>query len=76
MFSFSNKVKPCFVEEFDNSRHKIHNTRDTIWQNNLVELFDSVNTAYVWQYRQFVNPECISSSGFIAVSSGCAADVM
>ena len=71
MFGFSNKVKPCDVEEFDNSRHKIYNTRDTIWQNNLVELFDSVNTAYVWQYRQFINPECISSSGFIAVSSGC-----
>ena len=70
MFNFLNKVEP-YNTDFDNSRHKITNKRDSIWQTNLVELFDSVESAYVWQYRQFIDPDCVSKSGFIAISSGC-----
>ena len=70
MFKFFN-TKKQETSTLDNSHHKITNNRDTIWQSNLVELFDIVDTAYVWQYRLYNEPNKNIDSGFIAISSGC-----
>ena len=70
MFNYFSKKKQVNTD-LDNSRHKITNIRDTIWQSNLIELFDIVDTAYVWQYRQYIEPNHTANSGFIAISAGC-----
>jgi len=45
-------------------------SRDTIWQNNFIKMFDKIETSYVWQFRWDIKT---SSGGFIAISNGCHA---
>ena len=45
-------------------------SRDTIWQNNLIKMFNKIETSYVWQFRWNIKT---NSGGFIAISSGCYA---
>jgi alkyl hydroperoxide reductase subunit AhpC len=43
--------------------------RDTLWQNNLMKIFENIKTSYVWYFRFYINqPE---RSCFLNVSSGC-----
>ena len=42
--------------------------RNTIWQSNLLKMFDSIKTSYVWQFRWDIKN---NSGHFIAVSDGC-----
>ena len=45
-------------------------SRDIIWQENLVKMFDKIETSYVWQFRWNMKT---NSGGFIAISNGCYA---
>ena len=67
------KDKVISVLEKENENYKKRtnrNTRDTIWQDNLVKIFDDIETSYVWQFRWNINSE---SGKFIVISKGCEA---
>tara|TARA_B100000085_G_scaffold275103_1_gene292625 strand:- start:1796 stop:4306 length:2511 start_codon:yes stop_codon:yes gene_type:complete len=59
------------VKENEIFRRRIEKeSRDIIWQENLVKMFDKIETSYVWQFRWNVKN---NSGGFIAISNGCNA---
>ena len=62
------KDKVISVLEKENENYKKRtnrNSRDTIWQDNLVKIFDDIETSYVWQFRWNIDTE---SGEFIVIS--------
>tara|TARA_A100001011_G_scaffold394642_2_gene487570 strand:- start:2832 stop:5207 length:2376 start_codon:yes stop_codon:yes gene_type:complete len=69
MFAKVNRISPAESTNYSITSKNIQ-SRDSIWQENLVKMFDKIETSYVWQFRWNI----ITNSGnFIAISNGCYA---